>query len=130
MPVLLPNICPKTVTLSAGVYASQGSQFASGISAIRRAANLPHTVQLAVDYGIILDTEAAALLAAWKAAYGTAFEVTLNSEIIDGIDSSLTALLPPDADWYFEEVPQVSSVFPGYSRASASYISDTRLPRG
>lgn len=133
MPVLLPAICPKTATpraVSTGTFASQGSQFASGVSAIRRTGDLPHTIELAVDYGVIEDADAALLVAAWKAAFGITLEVTLNAEIIAGIAAPLLAMLPADAEWHFASAPAITSIYPGYSRTAATFISDTRLPRG
>jgi len=134
MTTAFPPIEPSSRSFKPPTYPVKSHVSQSGVTTRRLFASLPSQAELKLEFKNINDTNATAIMTAYKTAKGALDDLSLPVAVFNGADSTLTTYLDGSSfaaglKWCFAEgsPPKVTSVAPGRSNVSVSLVGELRM---
>ena len=122
MTIQFPALCPRSRKYQPGSYATKRFNTVSGTSTTRLYGSKSFDATLELEF-MTDDAGAAALVACYDEAKGSAKVLTLPARVFEGMGPALVDQIPAHLNWRWADRPAVTSQFPGQSTVSAQLIA-------
>ena len=117
---------PTSRTYSPGSYPSATFESLDGTKTHLRFGNRRVNATLSLGFANITDVEAATILLNYEQTNSVWEEITFaNTNVINGADSTMQSFFieRTELKWHYDRPPQVTSVRPGISNVSCSFVA-------
>tara|TARA_B100000287_G_scaffold135169_1_gene127148 strand:+ start:7612 stop:8013 length:402 start_codon:yes stop_codon:yes gene_type:complete len=122
---------PTTRSYSPGTYPQAEFEAQNGVKTVIRYGKNRTNATLSLGFSNITDAQAASILSNYEAVNSVWDNVTFDgTNVIDGADSQLQAFFKEGTPlkWRYSGPPNVTSVFPGISNVSCSFVACLDAP--
>ena len=122
---------PTSRSYSPGTYPQTEFEAQNGVKTVIRYGKNRTSATLTLGFSNITDVQAATILLNYEAVNSVWDEVTFNgTNVIEGADSELQSFFieRTELKWRYSGPPKVTSVFPGISNVSCSFVACLDAP--
>ena len=123
-PTTVPT--PTSRSYSPGTYPQTEFEAQNGVKTVIRYGKNRTSATLTLGFSNITDVQAATILLNYEAVNSVWDEVTFDgTNVIEGVDSELQSFFieRTELKWRYSGPPKVTSVFPGISNVSCSFVA-------
>jgi hypothetical protein len=128
-PTTVPT--PTSRSYSPGTYPQTEFEAQNGVKTVIRYGKNRTSATLTLGFSNITDVQAATILLNYEAVNSVWDEVTFNgTNVIEGAESELQSFFieRTELKWRYSGPPKVTSVFPGISNVSCSFVACLDAP--